>query len=90
MPACRLLKQKLVVKDVTLPVGSEVWIPIMAVHRSEANWGPEVHSFKPERWLTGGQQVEEDGSNEAAGAGKVRRHLLLPLYVLHILTPAIL
>jgi cytochrome P450 len=63
----QLLKQEFIVKDLSLPSGTLVWIPFMAIHRNEATWGPDVHSFKPERWLSEGKQSESEPES-----GKVR------------------
>ena len=41
-------------------------IPIRAVHRSEALWGPDAKEFKPERWLDSEAGLTKD-SKEIPG-----------------------
>ena len=40
-----------VVDRIAIGVGSSLIVPIRAVNRSEARWGPDGKEFKPERWL---------------------------------------
>ncbi|KAG6811698.1 hypothetical protein H0H92_006205 [Tricholoma furcatifolium] len=41
------------VSSVVVEEGTLVSIPIRAINRSEAFWGPDSEEFKPERWLEG-------------------------------------
>ncbi|KAH7882877.1 cytochrome P450 [Phlebopus sp. FC_14] len=36
--------------DIRVRKGDPIFIPILAINRSEALWGPDAHEFKPERW----------------------------------------
>jgi len=40
-----------VVNHITVGAGAPLIVPIRAVNRSEALWGPDAKEFKPERWL---------------------------------------
>jgi cytochrome P450 len=57
------------VDSLAIAKGTIITIPIMAVNRSEAFWGPDAKEFKPERWLAEGGL---DGAKEMPGY----RHLL--------------
>lgn len=37
-----------------VPPGTEIWLPIWAVNRATALWGPDADEFRPERWITDG------------------------------------
>lgn len=40
-----------IVDHITLGAGASLVIPIRAINRSEALWGPDAKVFRPERWL---------------------------------------
>lgn len=40
-----------IVDHITVGAGAALVIPIRAINRSEALWGPDAKEFKPERWL---------------------------------------
>jgi cytochrome P450 len=56
---------------ILVPANQSVTIPITAINRMRALWGPDAHEFKPERWLEGGV-----GIPDAAKAVQGHRHLL--------------
>ena len=37
--------------NITVGSGVPLTIPIRAINRSEAVWGPDAKKFEPERWL---------------------------------------
>ena len=39
------------VDQITVGAGMSLIIPIRAINRSDAFWGPDAKEFKPERWL---------------------------------------
>lgn len=41
------------VGDLTVPKGTNIWIPVTTLHRDPDNWGPDVGEFKPERFARG-------------------------------------
>ncbi|KAF8839261.1 cytochrome P450 [Paxillus ammoniavirescens] len=43
-------KHGVVHDGIRISKGDPVFIPILAINRSEELWGPDAHEFKPERW----------------------------------------
>ncbi|KIK80380.1 hypothetical protein PAXRUDRAFT_833550 [Paxillus rubicundulus Ve08.2h10] len=43
-------KHGVVHDSIRVKKGDPIFIPILAMNRSEALWGPDAHEFKPERW----------------------------------------
>ncbi|THU84114.1 cytochrome P450 [Dendrothele bispora CBS 962.96] len=56
---------------VAIPKGTSITIPIRGINRSEAFWGEDAKSFRPERWLENGAGIP-DAAKEVSG----HRHLL--------------
>ena len=40
-----------IVKDVTVPEGTEIVVAIRSANRNKAIWGEDAHVWRPERWL---------------------------------------
>ncbi|XP_057979700.1 cytochrome P450 714C2-like [Malania oleifera] len=45
--------QEIKCKDIQIPKGMILWIPIAALHHNADIWGPDVYEFKPERFANG-------------------------------------
>ncbi|KAG1851972.1 cytochrome P450 [Suillus subluteus] len=56
--------------SISIAKGTLITIPVAAINRSSAIWGPDAKEFKPDRWLT------EDGINGKAKEVQGHRHLL--------------
>ena len=39
-------------KEVTVPANTPVFLGIMSANRTETLWGDDAHEWKPERWLS--------------------------------------
>ncbi|WCJ27886.1 Cytochrome P450 714A1 [Euphorbia peplus] len=39
--------------DLTVPKGTNIWIPMISLHRDPENWGSDSNEFKPERFANG-------------------------------------
>eukprot|EP00898_Chlorokybus_atmophyticus_P006701 jgi/Chlat1/7031/Chrsp56S06665 len=48
----RTAVKTLTIGGVTLPPGTQLWLPIWCIGRSKENWGPDADEFKPERFST--------------------------------------
>ncbi|KAI5987884.1 cytochrome P450 [Pisolithus albus] len=59
-----------VVDSIVVERGTILSVPISCINRSDAIWGPDAKSFKPERWL------EPNGITKKAQEVKGYRHLL--------------
>lgn len=46
----RIAAKDLQLGDIFLPKDAAVLIPILAIHRDPASWGPKADQFLPERW----------------------------------------
>ncbi|KAI9037504.1 cytochrome P450 [Aspergillus affinis] len=53
-------------KEHVVPAGTDVAIPIYALHRQEAYWS-DPHAFRPERWLDLGDSVGKASSLSSGG-----------------------
>ena len=63
----------------TIPAGTGMWTPLMALHNTTANWGKDANVYRPARWLepgadylpfacsTGSTQQTSSGSSAEAG-----------------------
>lgn len=40
-----------ILKDVTVPEGTEIVVAIRSANRNKAIWGEDAHEWRPERWL---------------------------------------
>jgi cytochrome P450 len=56
--------------SITVAKGTLITIPVAAINRSSAIWGPDAKEFKPDRWLS------EDGISGKAKEVQGHRHLL--------------
>jgi len=56
--------------NITVAKGTLITIPVAAINRSSAIWGPDAKEFKPDRWLS------EDGISGKAKEVQGHRHLL--------------
>ncbi|KAG2038389.1 cytochrome P450 [Suillus americanus] len=56
--------------SISIAKGTFITIPVAAINRSLAIWGPDAKEFKPDRWLT------QDGINGKAKEVQGHRHLL--------------
>ncbi|PKU86695.1 Cytokinin hydroxylase [Dendrobium catenatum] len=46
----RQAKEKVVVGEVTIPKGTNMWIDVVGMHHDPTLWGDDVNEFKPERF----------------------------------------
>lgn len=53
----------------TIPAGTGMWTPLMALHNTTANWGKDADVYRPERWLEPGA----DYLPSAANAGSMQQ-----------------
>ena len=60
------------VDQITVGAGMSLIIPIRAINRSDAFWGPDAKEFKPERWLKDGRLDPDvrDSGTTAFGYGR--------------------
>ncbi|XP_020592846.1 cytokinin hydroxylase-like [Phalaenopsis equestris] len=48
--AQRQAKEEIVVGEVVVPKGTNMWIDVVGIHHDQALWGDDVNEFKPERF----------------------------------------
>jgi len=58
-PNASAKEQELIIDGKSVPDGTPVLIPYMALHRDEELWGSDAGSFRPERWM-----YNDDGTIE--------------------------
>ena len=46
----RIAFEDIKVRDLEIPKGLSVWIPVLAIHHSEELWGKDANEFNPERF----------------------------------------
>ena len=57
-----------------VPAGTGMWVPIMVIQNSKANWGEDADVYRPERWLEPNADylpstVDEGSKKQASGGG---------------------
>ncbi|KAI4333422.1 hypothetical protein L6164_018242 [Bauhinia variegata] len=49
----REVQNEIQLGDLTLPVGTRIWIPMFHIHKDQELWGSDAKEFKPERFSEG-------------------------------------
>jgi cytochrome P450 len=47
------------INGITIPKGTTVFVPFVAIHFDETIWGPDCNTFNPDRW----ENLPESASN---------------------------